>query len=127
MYKVLIVAVFGGIGSVLRYLIAGWVQRQAGSTFPAGTFAVNLIGCLIIGLAGAAFLGPRIIREEYRVAIMIGLLGGFTTFSSYAWESFLLIDRGRLDVAFWNLALSTVLGILAVGLAYRVGLRLFGA
>lgn len=127
MSKILIVAVFGGIGSVLRYLLAGWVQRSANTTFPVGTLAVNLTGSVIIGLVGAMLFGPRIFPEEYRLAIMVGLLGGFTTFSSFAWESFRLFDSGQAPAALLNLALSNVLGVLAAGLAYRVGVRLFGA
>lgn len=127
MTKILIVAIFGGIGSVFRYVLAASVQRSANTTFPVGTLAVNLIGCAVIGLVGAVVLGSRIIREEYRLAIMVGLLGGFTTFSSFAWESFLLLQSGKYAAALWNLALSNVLGVLAVAFAYWVGVRLFGA
>ncbi len=127
MTKLLIIAAFGAIGSVLRYLVSGWCQRLSESAFPSGTLAVNLIGCSVIGLSGAFFFGPRIVREEYRLAVMIGLLGGFTTFSSYAWESFRLIDGGEFGLALWNVVLSNALGLLAVGIAYRVGVRLFGA
>jgi CrcB protein len=127
MKRLLIVAVFGGLGSVLRYLVASWVQKQSNTQFPAGTFAVNIIGCGLIGLSGAAFFGSRMVREEYRLAIMVGLLGGFTTFSSYAWESFGLLDQRKLATALWNIALSNVLGLLVVAVAYRVGARIFGA
>jgi CrcB protein len=126
MLKLLLVTAFGGVGSLLRYLVSGWVQRLAGGTFPAGTFAVNLIGCLTIGLCGALFFGPRLVREEYRLAVMVGLLVGFTTFSSYAWESVALARGGELGATFANVLLSNALGLAAVWASYRVGVRLFG-
>lgn len=127
MKRLLIVALFGGLGSVLRYVLSSWVQKLSNSEFPAGTFAVNIIGCGLIGLSGAYFFGSRMVREEYRLAIMVGLLGGFTTFSSYAWETFGLLDQGKLGKALWNVALSNVLGVFVVAVAYRVGVRVFGA
>jgi CrcB protein len=125
MLKFAIIAVFGGIGSVLRYLLATWCQAKSGTTFPVGTLTVNLIGCVMIGFAGA-FFTERLARDEHRLAVMVGLLGGFTTFSSYAWESLMLIDGREFARAAANFALSNGLGLLAVLFAYRVGVRLFG-
>jgi CrcB protein len=127
MLKLIVVTVFGGIGSLLRYQISGWCQRLSDGSFPVGTLAVNLIGCAVIGFCGALFLSPRLVREEYRIAVMVGLLGGFTTFSTYAWESFRLLDGGEVRLAVLNLVLSNALGFVAVWFAYRVGVRLFGA
>ena len=127
MVKLLLVATFGGLGSVLRYLVSGWAHGRSGGSFPAGTLVVNLLGCLGIGLAGAYFVGPRQVRDEYRIAVMVGLLGGFTTFSSYAWESIRLVDGGEVAAALANVLLSNALGLLVAGLAYRVGIRIFGA
>jgi CrcB protein len=87
---------------------------------------VNAVGCVGIGFAGALFFGPRLVREEYRIAIMIGLLGGFTTFSSFAWESFRLIDEREFGVALGYVVLSNVLGLVAVWFSYRIGVRLVG-
>lgn len=127
MLKLLLIAIFGALGSVLRFLLASWAQRLAGGNFPAGTLLVNLLGCLGIGLTGAYFFGPRVVREEFRLAIMVGLLGGFTTFSSYAWESSRLAAGGDHGAALTNLLLSNVLGLACVDVAYRLGTRIFGA
>jgi CrcB protein len=126
MNRLLLVAFFGGIGSLLRYLVSGWCQKLADGSFPLGTLAVNVCGCLLIGLSGAIFFGPSMIREEYRLALMVGLLGGFTTFSSFAWETLALSNGGQLGLALLNVALSNLLGILAAWLGYRLGVRIFG-
>src|SRR5262245_57521001 len=67
MYKISMIAVGGALGSVLRYAIQGCVQRAVGSSFPAGTLVVNLIGCAAIGFLAAALAGPWLVREEYRI------------------------------------------------------------
>jgi CrcB protein len=126
MFKLLLIGLFGGLGSVLRYLVSGWCQRLTAGSFPVGTLAVNLIGCLVIGCAAALLLGPRLMREEYRLAILIGLLGGFTTFSSYAWESFSLLNNGEWVLALSNIMVSNALGLVAVWLGYRVGEMIWG-
>lgn len=77
----------GGIGSVLRYLLGGHFQRAFSGPFPTGTFVVNLAGCLGIGFVGALGLEKAALSPEARVFLMAGLLGGFTTFSTFAWET----------------------------------------
>lgn len=128
MLKLLLIAVGGATGSVLRYLVAGWSQQLAGSGFPLGTLVVNCSGCLLIGFLGALFspLSPHLVREEYRVAILIGLLGGFTTFSTFGWETFTLINAGQFARAAGNVAGSVLIGLAGVWLGYRCGERLFG-
>lgn len=68
----------------MRYAVAGWAQRLWPGTFPVGTLTVNLVGCAAIGFLAMILTGPVLVREEYRLALMIGLLGGFTTFSAYS-------------------------------------------
>ncbi len=70
-----------------RYALATAVQRVFPGTFPLGTFLVNLLGCFVIGIVGALGLERAAISPEARIFIMVGILGGFTTFSSFAWES----------------------------------------
>src|ERR1700736_1324233 len=113
MARLLLVAVFGGLGSVLRYLVSGWCQRLTSGSFPVGTLAVNVIGCLAIGILGAYVFGPFLVREEYRIAVMVGLLGGFTTFSSFSWETLILLNGGQFALALLNVVLSNVLGLAA--------------
>ena len=127
MTKVLFVALGGGVGSALRFLIAAATQHVTGTSFPIGTLVVNVVGCFAIGLLGSAFGGPVLIREEYRLAILVGLLGGFTTFSSYGWESFALANDGETGRALGNILLSNALGLPAVWLGYRTAQAWWGA
>jgi len=127
MIKLAMIAAGGAIGATLRYLIAGLVEKHASGSFPMGTLVVNLVGCLVVGFLGAFFAGPHLVREEYRLAVLVGVLGAFTTFSTYGWETLSLANAGQLRLAAINLVLSNVFGLLGVWLGYRLGLRLFGA
>lgn len=126
MMKVLLIAGGGGIGSVLRYLVAGWGQRLSNGSFPAGTLMVNVIGCFAIGFLMALFTGPYLIREEYRLAIIVGVLGGFTTFSAFGWETFSLANANQGWRAVMNLLLSNTLGLSAVWIGYRLAQKTYG-
>lgn len=126
MHKILLIAGGGALGSVLRYLIAGWIQKASNGAFPLGTFVVNLSGCLAVGFLGMILTGPILMREEYRIAILVGILGGYTTFSSFGRETFLLLADGQTGLALANVLLSNVLGLAGVWLGHRVGERLFG-
>jgi len=109
-----------GLGGVLRYTLGGYVQRWAGSTFPWGTLFVNVSGCALIGFLSAALSGRWLIREDYRIALLVGVLGGFTTFSTLGYETFALLNDGQTTRAALNAALSLVLGISAVWIGYRL-------
>lgn len=122
----LIIAAGGGIGAVLRYLLAGAAQRTVASALPVGTMSVNVIGCFVIGLLAAFFAGPQLVRPEWRLALMVGLLGGFTTFSSFGLETIALLNDGQVRAALLNVVLSNVLGLTAAWLGYRIGEAWFG-
>lgn len=126
MVKVMMVAVGGGFGSVLRYLVQGWGQRLSNGSFPVGTLTVNIIGCLVIGFLNYVFSGPILIRQEYRIGLTVGVLGGFTTFSSFGWETFAMANDGQGLRAIMNLLLSVTLGFCAVLVGYRLAERWFG-
>ncbi|NLW87167.1 MAG: fluoride efflux transporter CrcB [Planctomycetes bacterium] len=121
MLQITLIFLAGGLGCLLRYGIAGWAQRFGNGVFPTGTLAVNIIGCVAIGFLAALFSGPTIIREEYRVAILVGLLGGFTTFSTFGHETLSLTNDGRFAMAGLNLLLSNSLGLGAAWLGARIG------
>ncbi|MGD2111431.1 MAG: fluoride efflux transporter CrcB [Phycisphaerae bacterium] len=127
MFKLVMIAAGGAGGAVARYLFAGAAQRLHAGLFPVGTLAVNVVGCLLIGVLGAVFAGPQLVREEYRTALMIGFLGGFTTFSTYGWETLTLGETGGLRLAALNVVLSNGLGLLAVWFGYRLTIRWMGA
>ena len=95
MVRIMWIALGGGGGSVLRYLVQGWVQRLVGASFPLGTMLVNLSGCFAIGFLAALFFGPLPIDEDYRFGVLTGILGGYTTFSSFGWETLKLSEDGE--------------------------------
>lgn len=121
MPTVLAILIGGAAGSLLRYALGGVVQRGAENPFPLGTLVVNVLGCLVMGLCGAIFLGPWPIRDPIRAGVIVGLLGGFTTFSSLAWQTFELIQAGRLGLAALNVALSNGAGLIAIWAGFRIG------
>ena len=120
MQKTIFIAVAGLVGTLIRYWLSGFVARQYGETFPWGTLVVNLIGSFLAGalyhLAEERFLLPPTLRT----VIFIGLLGGFTTFSSYGLQTFTLLRDGQLGLATLNIAVSNVLGLLLVWVGYVV-------
>ena len=120
MQNIIFIAFAGLVGTLLRYWLSGFVARQYGETFPLGTLAVNLIGSFFAGamyyLADERFL----ISPTVRTVILIGLLGGFTTFSSYGLQTFTLLRDGQVGLATLNIAVSNVLGLLMVWVGYVV-------
>jgi CrcB protein len=121
MLKLILVFLGSGAGGVLRYAVGSWAQRVGGGAFPLGTLAVNLAGCLLIGFVGAAFAGRAPVREEYRLALAVGLLGGFTTFSAFGFETFALLHEGHYMRAGANVFLSVAGGLAGVWAGYRLG------
>lgn len=126
MLKILMIVVGGGAGSLLRYFVAGWGQSFGNGSFPLGTLIVNAVGCFLIGVFGAVFAGPHLVREEYRAALLVGVLGAFTTFSTFGWETFALSRDGEMWLALVNVALSNAFGLVAVWLGYRITERCVG-
>jgi CrcB protein len=120
MTNYLLVALGGAVGSVARYgigrLMIGPVER---TLFPWHTLAVNLIGCLLIGYLNG-LIDDRIIRPEYRLLLVVGLLGGFTTFSSFGWETMVLIKDGHAGRAIAYVLASNVIGVLLVLAGWRL-------
>ncbi len=126
MNSILMVALGGSIGAVLRYVIAHFTQSMASTPFPIGTLTVNILGCALIGILAAFLLGsnPQH-REILRLLLMIGILGGFTTFSSFALDALKLFQEGKLVSAMLYILLSNILGILAAWICFSAGKMLF--
>ncbi len=117
MNKVFLVGIGGFTGSILRYLLSGWVQQWMKSVeFPWGTLAVNLLGCLVIGLLAQLAETRGVMTAEMRALVFIGVLGGFTTFSSFGHETINLWRAGELLWAGANIAAHLMLGLGAVWL-----------
>lgn len=100
------IAGFGALGCVARYYVSGWVYEKLGWGFPWGTLAVNISGAFIIGLLMELGLRGALIPPNLRIGLTIGFLGGFTTFSTFSYETFRLLESGRLVVAFSNIFIS---------------------
>ena len=130
MFRIALIALGGGGGSVLRYLVQGWVQAAAQRLgmrpFPLGTLLVNISGCFAIGFLATLFAGPRMIREDYRFAIITGILGGYTTFSSFSWESNQLANEREFLLASVNVGVSVVVGLIATWLGRELVVSLYG-
>ena len=120
MVAVLLVGAGGFVGSICRYGMSRGVQRALGTAaFPYGTFAVNIVGAFAIGLLLGAIDTPKSgFPNNARTFLVIGLLGGFTTFSTFGYETFLLFRESRNTAALLNIALQPALGLAAVWLGH---------
>ncbi len=126
MEKALIVGVGSFLGGIARYALSGLVQRHLGTAFPYGTMVVNVVGCLLIGgvlhlVEDRSTLGP-----DARLFIAVGLIGGFTTFSAFGYETVALLRDSDLRFAILNISGNLFLGLGAVWLG-RTILRAIGA
>lgn len=118
--NLLLIAIGGAVGSVARYLFSTALLRASGSLFPVGTFAVNVVGCFVFGaIAGAAEQRVQV-APELRLFLLVGVLGGFTTFSSYAFESFALIRDGQFAAAAVNVVGQVVAGLVGLWAGYVI-------
>lgn len=127
MLRLLLVGLAGLAGTLCRYWLSGAVTRRYGEAFPAGTLAVNLIGCFAAGLLFQLTQERLAFNETARVAVFVGLLGGFTTFSAYGLQTFELLREGRLGLAALNVVASNLLGLLMVCAGYATAKLLGGA
>src|SRR5687767_12836509 len=117
MTNILLVGLGGFIGSIMRYLLSGYVQQSIRNVdFPFGTLAVNVIGCFVIGFLSQLAEQRGIFASESRTFIFVGILGGFTTFSSFGNETLDLARNSRMMSAFVNVGASVIIGLFAVWL-----------
>ena len=123
--KILAVGSGGFIGATSRYLLSLLAQSQfPDSKFPYGTVLVNLLGCLLIGFIAGLFELKSWAHPEIGLFIFVGILGGFTTFSTFSHETFQLWENGKLLMSFLNLGLQVVFGLFFVWIGY-MSVRLF--
>ena len=116
MIKVLLVGCGGFLGSIARYGLGGLVQDRAGATFPFGTLAVNVVGCFIIGAVSELAEARGFLSPEGRAFLVIGVLGGFTTFSAFGNETLNLLRERDVALAGVNVLANVVLALAAVWL-----------
>jgi CrcB protein len=110
--KLFLIALFGAIGTLARYGLQGLVQTRMGTTFPYGTLLINLSGCLLLGFLGQLTLNRMLISSELRIAIAVGFFGGYTTFSSFGWETAKMLEDGEWLRATTYVGASVIAGLL---------------
>jgi CrcB protein len=119
--RIPLIAIFGAVGTLSRYGLQLFVHAKTGVAFPYGTLLINLLGCFFLGLIGQYALNhTNVIPNDLRIAIGVGFFGGFTTFSSFGWETANLIDTNR-----WMSAATYITASVAIGILLSVaGMRL---
>jgi fluoride exporter len=125
MFQILLVAVGGAIGSVARYLVGVGMTRMMGITFPWGTLTVNIVGSFAIGILTELVARRFDASAELRLLIVVGFLGGFTTFSSFSLDTMVLVERGATFHAFAYVGASLVLALGAAFGGLLLGRSLF--
>jgi len=110
--KIFLIALFGAIGTLARYGLQGAVQIRMGGTFPYGTLLINLTGCFLLGLMGQFTLNRIVISPDWRIAIAVGFFGGYTTFSSFGWETAKMLEEGEWLRASTYVGASVIAGLL---------------
>jgi len=111
---ILLIGTGGFIGSVMRYLVQVFVEKGLSGTFPWGTFVANITGSLIIGIVYGLAEEGDLLSSEWRIFLAVGICGGFTTFSSFAYNNLIMIKEQSYGQLLWNVGGSLFFGILAV-------------
>jgi CrcB protein len=116
MTKLALIATFGAAGAVCRYAVDTWIADVSHGQFPWGTLTVNVLGAFLLGVLIAITTERLLVDQNWRIALGIGFLGSFTTFSTYAYETVRLAEDSA-----WMLAFANVFGMIALGLAAALG------
>ena len=120
MSKLFLIGVAGFIGTLSRYLMADVIGKRYGETFPTGTLVVNLVGCFLVGLLFHLLEERFLVNQTARTVVMIGFLGGFTTFSSFGLHTFTLLQDRQFGFAVLNLTASNIVGLVLVWAGYSL-------
>ena len=120
MQKVFLIGLAGFIGTLGRYGLSGMLARRFGETFPTGTLVVNVVGCFLAGFLFYLMQERFLVNQTMRTVVMIGFLGGFTTFSSFGLQTFTLLRDGEFWFAAVNMVGSNLLGLLMVWAGYAL-------
>lgn len=118
------IALFCAGGGLTRYYLSGWIYNLLGRSFPYGTLVVNIVGAYLIGVVMETGLRSTLLPDTLRIGLTVGFLGGLTTFSTFSYETFKLLEEGQLLFAFANVAASVLICLLFTWLGI-VSVRLF--
>ena len=122
--RLTLIALLGAIGTLARYGLQGLVQVRTGGTFPYGTLLINLTGCFLLGLIGQFTMNRLVISPDWRIAIAVGFFGGYTTFSSFGWETAKMLEDGEwLRAATYvgaSVIVGTLLSVVGINVANRI-------
>ena len=121
------VAVGSAVGGVARYLLGAFIQQRAGPSFPTGTLVVNVSGSFLLGLLLRYALGSEAISAELRAMLTIGFCGGYTTFSTFSFETAVLLEEGQHARAGLYILASVVLSLVAMWLGFAAARELLAA
>jgi len=119
--RIVLLIVFGAAGTLARYGLDGLIQQRVGVRFPAGILAINLIGCLLLGLIGQFSLNHISIPPDWRIGLTVGLMGGFTTFSTFGWDTVRMLNDGEWLKALVYVCASVIGGIICMIGGMRIG------
>jgi fluoride exporter len=108
MEQIVYIGLLGALGCLARYFLSGWVYQLLGRGFPYGTLAVNVVGAFLIGFIMEFSIRSALVPPTLRIALTIGFLGGLTTFSTFSFETFRLLEEGAFLIALGNVCLSLV-------------------
>jgi CrcB protein len=122
--RIVLLVVFGALGTLARYSLQGFVQTRSVSTFPSGTLIVNLIGCFLIGGIGQYALLHLSFPPEWRIGLVVGFLGGFTTFSAFSWETVRMLQDGQWRNGTLYVLASVIGGLICVISGMRLAERM---
>jgi CrcB protein len=120
MQRIALIGMAGLVGTLGRYWLSGAVARRYGEEFPAGTLVVNVVGCFLAGILFHLLQERFEVGETARAAVLVGLLGGFTTFSAYGLQTFTLLRDGQFLLAAANVVGSNLAGLLMVWAGYNL-------
>lgn len=118
------ITIFGALGCLSRYFVSGWTYTLAGRTLPYGTLAVNVIGSFLLGLVMEGSLRSTLLSTDVRIGLTVGFLGGFTTFSTFSYETFRLLEEGSLLQAGASVLLNVIVCIVCAGLGILLARQL---
>jgi CrcB protein len=120
MLNYILVSAGAAIGGALRYGLSSYIHKNQSIIFPYGTLIVNVLGSFVLGIIMFYLSEKDFIGSEFRLFLTVGLCGGFTTFSTFSYETLMLFRDSEIGLAFYNIALNLVLSLLGIYIAYLI-------